>query len=185
MPLVRTLMTSPLGFLLRERPGRRYGPKSVMIAIWRFWSAGRHVLLLARSQRQTSRIAPGELHWTDPGGRLRRLQPALCCFPQARSDYRGGVLAACAAQLLRSRPFRQGADRDRRQSKASMSCSRSSVRSGDCCRRSGSARETNVVIRLWPRCPSDRLRMKLPQLNRLFFCGEEFFQAHEIFPCSK
>jgi hypothetical protein len=48
----------------------------------------------------------------------------------------------CAAQLLRSRPPRQCADRDRDSQNASMSCLRSSARSTACCRRSGFVFET-------------------------------------------
>ena len=50
----------------------------------------------------------------DAGGCLCRLQPALRGRPQAGADHRGGLLGACAAQVLRAgRGIKQGADRDR------------------------------------------------------------------------
>ena len=57
--------------------------------------------------------ASGRLRRADAGGRLCRLQPALRGRPQARADHRGGVLGACAAQVLRSGAAQQGADRHR------------------------------------------------------------------------
>ena len=52
------------------------------------------------------------------GRRLRRLQQALPCGPQAQPDPGGGVLGACTAQVLRSRRHRgerapQGCRKDR------------------------------------------------------------------------
>ena len=60
-----------------------------------------------------SRAASGELCRPDAGGRLRRLQQTLRGHAQAGADHRGGVLGACAAQVLRSGAAAQGADRDR------------------------------------------------------------------------
>ncbi len=66
-----------------------------------------------RSRRRASRAASGELCRADAGRRLCRLQPALRGRPQAGADHRGGVLGACAAQVLRPGAAQQGADRDR------------------------------------------------------------------------
>ena len=65
-------------------------------------AAGRDLPLLARSAGRASAGASRGLRRHPAGGRLRRLQQALSRGPQARPDPGGGVLGACAAQVLRS-----------------------------------------------------------------------------------
>ena len=66
---------------------------------------------------------------SDAGGRLCGVQPALRGRPQARADHRGGLLGACAAQVLRPGAASTRRRSPSRRSSASMRCSPSSARS--------------------------------------------------------
>ena len=56
--------------------------------------------ILPRPWLRASRTSPGELYGSDAGGCLCRLQPALRSRPQERTNHRGGLLVACAPQVL-------------------------------------------------------------------------------------